>query len=51
MAVQYNAWFIIARAVFEELQTEYFALWLTLDYVCDAIYIADMVFMFRTGDM
>ncbi|XP_062513620.1 cyclic nucleotide-gated olfactory channel-like [Corticium candelabrum] len=49
VAVQYNAWFIIARAVFEELQTEYFALWLTLDYVCDAIYIADMVFMFRTG--
>lgn len=51
LAVQYNAWLIIARAVFEELQTEYLALWLTLDYVCDAIYILDMVLRFRTGQM
>jgi CRP-like cAMP-binding protein len=49
LAVQYNAWLIIARAVFEELQTEYLALWLTLDYTCDFIYIVDMAFRFRTG--
>ena len=51
LAVQYNAWFIIARAVFVELQTEYLPLWLTLDYTCDAIYIFDMIFRFRTGQI
>ncbi|KAL3879497.1 hypothetical protein ACJMK2_031793, partial [Sinanodonta woodiana] len=49
MAVLYNVIFIIVRAVFWELQDNYTALWLTLDYLSDFIYILDMWVSTRTG--
>uniref|UniRef100_A0A3B3ZUF3 Ion transport domain-containing protein n=1 Tax=Periophthalmus magnuspinnatus TaxID=409849 RepID=A0A3B3ZUF3_9GOBI len=47
--VMYNWTFIIARACFEELQTDYLYMWFFLDFASDALYIADMVFRTRTG--
>nr|XP_040036451.1 cGMP-gated cation channel alpha-1 [Gasterosteus aculeatus aculeatus] len=47
--VMYNWTLIIARACFEELQTDYLMLWFLLDFVCDLTYIADMIFRTRTG--
>ncbi|KAJ3584923.1 hypothetical protein NHX12_013646 [Muraenolepis orangiensis] len=47
--VMYNWTLIIARACFEELQTDYLMLWIFLDYSSDLLYIADMVFRTRTG--
>ncbi|XP_067949900.1 cyclic nucleotide-gated channel alpha-3-like [Watersipora subatra] len=49
LAVLYNFTIIIARCVFDELQQRYTSLWLTLDYICDTIYICDIVVRFRTG--
>ena len=49
VAVLYNWTMIVARSVFWKLQSEYLVLWLVLDYVCDLIYILDMVVQFRTG--
>ena len=48
-AVMYNLIMIIARAVFWKLQEGYLELWLTLDYLCDFIYLLDMFVQFRTG--
>uniref|UniRef100_UPI003AAB260F cyclic nucleotide-gated channel rod photoreceptor subunit alpha n=1 Tax=Centroberyx gerrardi TaxID=166262 RepID=UPI003AAB260F len=47
--VMYNWTLIIARACFEELQTDYLMYWFMVDLTCDLIYIADMVFRTRTG--
>ncbi|XP_026154844.1 cyclic nucleotide-gated channel rod photoreceptor subunit alpha [Mastacembelus armatus] len=47
--VLYNWTLIIARACFEELQTDYLVHWFILDFICDIIYLADMVFRTRTG--
>uniref|UniRef100_H3CBR2 Cyclic nucleotide gated channel subunit alpha 1 n=1 Tax=Tetraodon nigroviridis TaxID=99883 RepID=H3CBR2_TETNG len=47
--VMYNWTLIIARACFEELQTDYVVFWFIVDFICDLIYIADMVFRTRTG--
>ncbi|XP_078137876.1 cyclic nucleotide-gated channel rod photoreceptor subunit alpha [Centroberyx gerrardi] len=47
--VMYNWTLIIARACFEELQTDYLMYWFVVDLTCDLIYIADMVFRTRTG--
>ncbi|XP_034413593.1 cyclic nucleotide-gated channel rod photoreceptor subunit alpha [Cyclopterus lumpus] len=47
--VMYNWTLIIARACFEELQTDYLALWFLVDLTCDLMYIADMIFRTRTG--
>ncbi|XP_076468279.1 cyclic nucleotide-gated channel alpha-3-like [Babylonia areolata] len=49
LAILYNVVFIVVRAVFTELQTSYVILWLTLDYVCDFLYLLDMCFQFRLG--
>ncbi|CAL8383946.1 unnamed protein product [Arctogadus glacialis] len=49
LPVMYNWTLIIARASFEELQTDYLMLWIFLDYSSDLIYIADMFFRTRTG--
>lgn len=49
IAVLYNIIFVIARATFSEMQTEYVALWFTLDYLSDLLYILDMVVSSRTG--
>ncbi|XP_078100506.1 cyclic nucleotide-gated channel rod photoreceptor subunit alpha [Sander vitreus] len=47
--VMYNWTLIIARACFEELQSDYLLLWFLVDLICDVIYIADMYFRTRTG--
>ncbi|XP_046556968.1 cyclic nucleotide-gated cation channel alpha-3-like isoform X1 [Haliotis rubra] len=49
VAVTYNLVFIIARAVFWELQEQFLSLWLTLDYLSDFFYLLDMWVQFRTG--
>ncbi|KAL8610079.1 hypothetical protein ACOMHN_045476 [Nucella lapillus] len=49
MAVLYNLVFIVVRAVFQELQTSYYILWLVLDYLCDLLYLLDMGVQFRTA--
>ncbi|NXF65670.1 CNG3 protein, partial [Ciccaba nigrolineata] len=49
MPVMYNWTMIIARACFEELQHDYLEIWFIIDYVSDAIYVADMFVRTRTG--
>ncbi|NXN64983.1 CNG3 protein, partial [Himantopus himantopus] len=49
MPVMYNWTMIIARACFDELQHDYLAAWFIIDYVSDAIYVADMFVRTRTG--
>ncbi|NXV50597.1 CNG3 protein, partial [Uria aalge] len=49
MPVMYNWTMIIARACFDELQHDYLVAWFIIDYISDAIYIADMFVRTRTG--
>lgn len=49
IAVMYNYIFIIARTGFSLLQSSSLALWLTLDYLSDLVYILDILVRFRTG--
>ena len=49
VAVLYNIFLIIARETFEQLQEDYLPLWITLDYLCDLVYVGDMVIQFFTG--
>ncbi|NXI95116.1 CNG3 protein, partial [Psophia crepitans] len=49
MPVMYNWTMIIARACFDELQHDYLAAWFIIDYISDAIYVADMFVRTRTG--
>ncbi|XP_077983706.1 cyclic nucleotide-gated channel alpha-3-like [Glandiceps talaboti] len=49
VAVLYNLYLIIARAVFKDLQSENLTMWLILDYLSDFIYLLDMVVKSRTG--
>jgi len=37
------------RACFDELQHDYLVVWFIIDYVSDAIYVADMFVRTRTG--
>lgn len=41
LAVFYNVVFVVGRAVFWEINRKATALWWTLDYVCDFIYLVD----------
>jgi hypothetical protein len=43
VAVLYNFVFVIGRAVFWEVNNAAPALWWTLDYTCDIIYLLDIV--------
>ncbi|XP_029598835.1 cGMP-gated cation channel alpha-1-like, partial [Salmo trutta] len=47
--VMYNWTLIIARASFEELQSDFLIYWFIIDCVSDVVYLADMVFRTRTG--
>ncbi|KAI1902709.1 hypothetical protein AGOR_G00018810 [Albula goreensis] len=47
--VLYNWCLLVARACFDELQTNNWILWLVLDYLSDAIYILDTCVRLRTG--
>lgn len=49
VAVLYNIFLIIARETFEQLQEDYVPLWITLDYLCDLVYVGDMIVQFFTG--
>ncbi|XP_007257568.2 cyclic nucleotide gated channel subunit alpha 2b [Astyanax mexicanus] len=49
LAVLYNWVLLVARACFDDLQTESYILWLVLDYICDVIYIIDSFVRLRTG--
>lgn len=41
--------FFTFRACFDELQHDYLVAWFIIDYVSDAIYVADMFVRTRTG--
>lgn len=45
----YNFWVLIYRFAFEEINRSNMAIWFTLDYFADLIYILDVAFHFRTG--
>ncbi|XP_018432469.1 PREDICTED: cyclic nucleotide-gated olfactory channel-like [Nanorana parkeri] len=49
LSVLYNWFLLVVRACFDDLQTNYVRAWLTLDYVCDIVYIIDIIIRFRTG--
>ncbi|KAL6463073.1 hypothetical protein MHYP_G00274640 [Metynnis hypsauchen] len=49
LAVLYNWVLLVARACFDDLQTQNNILWLVLDYICDLIYILDSFVRLRTG--
>nr|XP_048270962.1 cGMP-gated cation channel alpha-1 [Myodes glareolus] len=49
LPVMYNWTMIIARACFDELQSDYIEYWLIFDYVSDIIYVVDMFVRTRTG--
>ncbi|CAL1278582.1 unnamed protein product [Larinioides sclopetarius] len=45
----YNAWTIIVRQAFPELQQGWSTMWYCLDAFSDAVFILDIAFQFRTG--
>ncbi|XP_053433718.1 cGMP-gated cation channel alpha-1 [Nycticebus coucang] len=47
--VMYNWTMIIARACFEELQSDYLEYWVACDYLSDFVYLLDMFVRTRTG--
>uniref|UniRef100_A0ABD2XPE6 Ion transport domain-containing protein n=1 Tax=Trichogramma kaykai TaxID=54128 RepID=A0ABD2XPE6_9HYME len=49
LAFLYNFWVIIYRFAFQEINGETIVVWFCLDYLSDFLYVADIVFHFRTG--
>ncbi|XP_062991174.1 cGMP-gated cation channel alpha-1 [Elgaria multicarinata webbii] len=49
LPVMYNWTMIIARACFDELQSNNLEMWFIFDYISDIIYVADMFVRTRTG--
>lgn len=49
VAFIYNFWVLIYRFAFEEINETNIAIWFTLDYFADLLYILDIAFHFRTG--
>ncbi|XP_053330001.1 cyclic nucleotide-gated olfactory channel [Spea bombifrons] len=49
LPVLYNWFLLVVRACFNDLQASYTTVWLILDYICDIIYIADIIIRLRTG--
>ncbi|KAF5301710.1 hypothetical protein FQA39_LY10641 [Lamprigera yunnana] len=49
LAVLYNVIFVVGRAVFWELNNAVPALWWSLDYLCDAIYVFDILVRAHEG--
>ncbi|XP_073525547.1 cyclic nucleotide-gated channel alpha-4 [Phyllobates terribilis] len=47
--ITYNWVVIICRSCFTELQHRYLLMWLSLDYLCDILYIMDIIANFHTG--
>ncbi|KFD58364.1 hypothetical protein M514_00590 [Trichuris suis] len=49
VTVTYNVITVVLRSVFNEYQESYITAWLAIDYLCDMVYIFDMIVKFRTG--
>jgi len=49
LAAIYNLTIIVGRTVLPDLQVTYRAVWITLDYIFDLIYILDVFVRFRTS--
>jgi len=49
IAFLYNFWVLVYRSAFDEINESNVAIWLTLDYVADLIYLLDILFNLRTG--
>ncbi|PVD31716.1 hypothetical protein C0Q70_07134 [Pomacea canaliculata] len=49
LAVLYNLWTCILRQAFREVQQSCSACWITIDVVCDLVYLLDILVQFRTG--
>nr|KAG5687013.1 hypothetical protein BaRGS_016483 [Batillaria attramentaria] len=49
IAFLYNFWVIIYRFAFQEINADNIAVWFTLDYTADLLYVLDIAFHFRTG--
>ncbi|XP_051761494.1 cyclic nucleotide-gated cation channel alpha-4 isoform X2 [Ctenopharyngodon idella] len=49
LPICYNWVIIICRTCFYAIEETYVAAWLTLDYICDLIFVLDTVIGFRTG--
>lgn len=49
LPICYNWVIIICRTCFYDIERTYLAVWLTLDYICDLVYVLDTVIGFRTG--
>uniref|UniRef100_A0A673TTB9 Cyclic nucleotide-gated channel alpha-1 n=1 Tax=Suricata suricatta TaxID=37032 RepID=A0A673TTB9_SURSU len=49
LPVMYNWTMVIARACFDELQSDYLVYWLVFDYLSDIVYLLDMFVRTRTG--
>nr|XP_034967862.1 cGMP-gated cation channel alpha-1 [Zootoca vivipara] len=49
LPVMYNWIMIIARACFDELQSNHLEMWFIFDYISDILYVADMFVRTRTG--
>ncbi|XP_072554151.1 cyclic nucleotide-gated channel alpha-4 [Paramormyrops kingsleyae] len=47
--VLYNWVIIICRTCFYDIDYNYLALWLTIDYISDLLYMADIIIKFHTG--
>ena len=50
-AVMYNSWVLILRTSFPELHKRHEIAWITIDYLCDLIYVLDIFVSSRTGYM
>ncbi|BFZ06057.1 hypothetical protein BsWGS_09096 [Bradybaena similaris] len=49
IAFLYNFWILIYRFAFQEIDSSTIAIWFTLDYSADLLYILDIAFHFRSG--
>ncbi|XP_053601496.1 cyclic nucleotide-gated cation channel alpha-3 isoform X5 [Plodia interpunctella] len=49
LAFLYNLWVIVYRFAFSEINGETLIVWFCLDYFSDFLYLADILFHFRTG--
>ncbi|CDW56190.1 cyclic nucleotide gated cation channel [Trichuris trichiura] len=50
VTVTYNVITVVLRSVFNEYQESYITAWLAIDYLCDMVYIFDIIVKFRTGE-
>ena len=51
LTVVFNTYAIILRTTFTEMNESVLWLWMTLDYVADAIYLIDILVQFRTSTL